>query len=292
MIATFRQEGVAVDTPFTRFTGKISYDAKNVAAATAVVEVETASLDFGDPGYNAEVAKKAWFDSASYPKGVFKSTAIKAVSATRFDATGTLTLKGKVQTITVPVTGGHHRSRHGFRRQLHHFTQGLRHRRPDLGRSHRGQGGREIPSRGWPLGWPASNHRHSRRTQMIRSIAVLGLLAVAGGAMAAPATYVIDSSHTFPAFEADHMGGMSLWRGKFNSTSGKVVLDVAAKTGEVEVSVQTASIDFGNDTLNKEAASAMMFDSAKYPAATYKGKISKWNGDAPAEVTASSRCMA
>jgi polyisoprenoid-binding protein YceI len=104
VIATFKQEGVAVDTPFTRFTGKISYDAKNVAAATAVVEVETASLDFGDPAYNAEVAKKAWFDSASYPKGVFKSTAIKVVSATRFDATGTLTLKGKVQAITVPVT--------------------------------------------------------------------------------------------------------------------------------------------------------------------------------------------
>ncbi len=104
VIAAFKQEGVSVDTPFTRFTGKISYDAKNVAAATALVEVETASFDFGDPAYSAEVAKKSWFDSATYPKAVFRSTAIKAVSATRFDATGTLTLKGKVQTITVPVT--------------------------------------------------------------------------------------------------------------------------------------------------------------------------------------------
>jgi polyisoprenoid-binding protein YceI len=39
-----------------------------------------------------------------HPKGTFRSTAIKPVSATRFDATGTLTLKGKAQTITVPVT--------------------------------------------------------------------------------------------------------------------------------------------------------------------------------------------
>ncbi len=97
-------------------------------------------------------------------------------------------------------------------------------------------------------------------------------------------TYNVDPLHTFPAFEADHMVGLSLWRGKFNSSSGKVVLDVAAKTGEVDISVQTASIDFGNDTLNKEAKSEMMFDSAKYPNATYKGKISKWNGDSPAEV--------
>ncbi len=106
VIAVFKQEGVAVDTPFTRFTGKISYDAKNVVAATASIEVETASLDIGDPAYNAEVAKKSWFDSAAHPKAVFRSTAIKAVSATRFDATGTLTIKGKVQTITVPVTVG------------------------------------------------------------------------------------------------------------------------------------------------------------------------------------------
>ena len=63
--ATFRQQGVAVENPFTRFSGKISYDAKNVATATAVIEVETASLDIGDPGYNAEVAKKSWFDSAT-----------------------------------------------------------------------------------------------------------------------------------------------------------------------------------------------------------------------------------
>ncbi len=119
---------------------------------------------------------------------------------------------------------------------------------------------------------------------MIRKMSMLGLMAVAGSSLAAPVTYNIDPSHTYPAFEADHMGGMSLWRGKFKSTSGKVVLDVAARTGEVDVAVQTASIDFGDDTLNKEAKSEMMFDSAKYPTATYKGKISKWNGDAPAEV--------
>jgi polyisoprenoid-binding protein YceI len=104
VIATFKQEGVAVDCPFTRFTGKISYDPKTVAGATALIEVEIASLDIGDPAYNAEVAKKSWFDSATHPKGTFRSTAIKPLAANRFEATGTLTIKGKVQTITVPVT--------------------------------------------------------------------------------------------------------------------------------------------------------------------------------------------
>jgi polyisoprenoid-binding protein YceI len=104
--ATFKQMGVAVETPFTRFGGRINFDPQDLAAASAMIEVETASLDFGDPAYNAEVAKKAWFDSASYPKAVFRSTAIKALGANKLEATGTLTIKGKGQTITVPVTVG------------------------------------------------------------------------------------------------------------------------------------------------------------------------------------------
>ena len=103
MMATFKQEGVAVESPFTSFKGVIDFDPKNVAAATALIDVDMASLDLGDPGYNAELRKKSWFDSATYPRAVFRSTSIKAVSAARFDATGTLTVKGRVLTITVPV---------------------------------------------------------------------------------------------------------------------------------------------------------------------------------------------
>jgi polyisoprenoid-binding protein YceI len=106
LTATFKQEGVAVDCPFTAFKGAISYDPANVAASTALIEVDMASLDIGDPGYNAEVRKKSWFDSATYPRGVFKSTAIKAGAAGRFEATGTLTVKGRVLTIAVPVVVG------------------------------------------------------------------------------------------------------------------------------------------------------------------------------------------
>ncbi len=119
---------------------------------------------------------------------------------------------------------------------------------------------------------------------MIRRISTLALLAVAGSSMAAPVTYNIDPEHTYPAFEADHMGGMSLWRGKFKTTSGKVVLDVAAKTGEVDVTVKTASLDFGHARMDEHAKSAEIFDVARFPTATFKGKFSKWNGNVPVEV--------
>jgi polyisoprenoid-binding protein YceI len=119
---------------------------------------------------------------------------------------------------------------------------------------------------------------------MIRRLFMIGLATVAGTATATPVTYTLDPTHTYPSFEADHMGGQSIWRGKFNKTTGKVVLDVAAKTGEVDVTVDAASINFGMDALDEHAKGADMFDVAKYPTATYEGKISKWNGDAPVEV--------
>ncbi|MEO6185073.1 MAG: YceI family protein [Steroidobacteraceae bacterium] len=120
---------------------------------------------------------------------------------------------------------------------------------------------------------------------MIR-IAVFGAVAlVAASANAAPETYNIDSAHTYPSFEADHNGGMSLWRGKFNSTAGTVVLDTAAKTGSVDVTVQIASINFGYAKMDEHARSAQIFDAAKFPTATYKGSFSKWNGAVPVEIT-------
>jgi len=106
LTATFKQEGVAVENPFLRWTGRIDYDPANVAAAKAEIDVQMDSYDIGDPAYSAELRKKSWFDTGAHPVGTFRSTAIKPVSATRFDATGTLTLKGRSQTITVPVTVG------------------------------------------------------------------------------------------------------------------------------------------------------------------------------------------
>ena len=86
---------------------------------------------------------------------------------------------------------------------------------------------------------------------------VAALSAVAAtAAFAAPATYQLDPSHTYPSFEADHMGGLSKWRGKFEKSSGTVTLDRAAKTGSIDVTVQTDSIDFGLAKMNEHAKSA------------------------------------
>jgi polyisoprenoid-binding protein YceI len=105
-------------------------------------------------------------------------------------------------------------------------------------------------------------------------------------AVAAPVTYKVDPEHTHPSFEADHFGGMSVWRGKFNENTGAIVLDREAKTGTVEITIDMNSIDLGLEKLHThlKSADAGMFDTAKFPTATYKGKLAKFKDGAPTEV--------
>jgi polyisoprenoid-binding protein YceI len=115
-------------------------------------------------------------------------------------------------------------------------------------------------------------------------IVLASLAALVGAnAFAAPVTYNLDPAHTFPSFEADHFGGLSTWRGKFDATSGKVVYDKDAKSGSIDVTVDMTSVDFGMPKLNEHAKSPEMFDATKYPTAVYSGKFSKFNGATPTE---------
>jgi polyisoprenoid-binding protein YceI len=100
---------------------------------------------------------------------------------------------------------------------------------------------------------------------------------------AAPVTYTVDPAHTYPSFEADHFGGLSVWRGKFDTTSGKVVYDKDAKAGSIEVTVDMSSVNFGNPKLNEHAKSPEIFDATKFPTATYSGKFTKFSGESPTE---------
>jgi len=103
-------------------------------------------------------------------------------------------------------------------------------------------------------------------------------------AFAAPVSYKIDPGHTYPSFIADHLGGVSRWRGKLNKTDGKIVIDKDAQTGTVEVVSEANSIDFGNDKLNTHAMSPDFLDVEKFPQITYKGKLVDFKDGAPTKV--------
>ncbi len=89
---------------------------------------------------------------------------------------------------------------------------------------------------------------------------------VCAGAPAAWAaeSFVLDPEHTFPSFEIRHQG-VSLLRGKFNRTQGRVVLDPAGQGSLIEVSVDAGSGDTGHDGLNQKLLGGNFFNTARFP---------------------------
>ena len=97
--------------------------------------------------------------------------------------------------------------------------------------------------------------------------------------------YTVDPDHTYASFEAPHIQAISIWRGKFDHTqSGTVTLDRKAHTGTVDIVIDTSSIDFGMEKMNKHAKSADFFDVEKFPTAEYKADTIKFDGETPTEV--------
>jgi polyisoprenoid-binding protein YceI len=121
-------------------------------------------------------------------------------------------------------------------------------------------------------------------TSSTKVVSTLLGLAFAASVSAAPVTYEIDPAHTYPSFEADHSGGVSLWRGKINSSAGKITLDKEAGAGTVEVTMDMKTIDFGHQGLNDHAQTPDIFDTAKYPTATYSGRLANFRNGAPTTV--------
>jgi len=96
------------------------------------------------------------------------------------------------------------------------------------------------------------------------------------------ATYTIDKDHTHPSFEFSHMG-ISVWRGTFARSSGRVTLDREAHTGSVQVVVNTDSIDFAHKAMNEIAITADWLNIEWHPTMNYQGTL-RFQGDAPVAV--------
>ncbi|WP_108470489.1 YceI family protein [Rhodanobacter thiooxydans] len=117
----------------------------------------------------------------------------------------------------------------------------------------------------------------------LHALGLLALLSLAT-ANATEVKYQLDPDHTYPSFEADHLGGLSVWRGKFNHSSGTVTLDKATGSGTVNVVVDMKSADFGQDQLNQKAQGEELFDTAKYPQAIYQGHLAGFVDGKPTRV--------
>ena len=114
------------------------------------------------------------------------------------------------------------------------------------------------------------------------TLAALGATSV--GARAQAATYAIDPTHTFVTFEISHFG-TSTNRGRFDKKSGTVTLDKAGKTGKVDLTLETGSINTGTAPFDKHLQSKDFFNSGEHPTARFVSDKFSFNGDKVAEVS-------
>ena len=119
------------------------------------------------------------------------------------------------------------------------------------------------------------------RTSLI-ALAAAATLAT-GIAQAEPASYAIDPTHTFVTFEISHFGA-TVNRARFDKKQGSVQLDKAAKSGKVEISFDTTSVNSGTPAFDKHLQSADLFDSAKHPTMKFVADKFVFNGDKVASV--------
>ncbi len=114
--------------------------------------------------------------------------------------------------------------------------------------------------------------------------AALALVTLAAGsAMAAPVTYTVDGSHTFPRFSYSHFG-YSTQLSSFGKTTGTVVFDAQAKTGAVDIVIDTTTVNTGFADFNGHIQGEDFLDTAKFPKATFKSTKVVFEGDKPASI--------
>jgi polyisoprenoid-binding protein YceI len=123
-----------------------------------------------------------------------------------------------------------------------------------------------------------------------RTLAGACALALPFAAGAAPESYTIDPYHTYPYFMVSHFGVGNMM-GRFDKTSGKFTIDIAAKTGAVDLAVETATLTTGDNergsrprARDEHLRTADFFNVAEFPRMIDKGTATRFNGDAPAQI--------
>lgn len=103
---------------------------------------------------------------------------------------------------------------------------------------------------------------------------------LSASANGAAVTYKVEPTHTYAHIQYKHLG-FSTQILRFDTVSGTVILDVAAKTGEVDIKVDTGSISSGLASFDAHLNGKDYLDTTAYPEASFTSSSIKFDGDMP-----------
>ena len=103
--ATF--EGAEFDGEFRRYQADLSFDPADLEHSRFKVTVDVASADTGSSDLNEGIALPEWFNLQRYPRAIFVTSAIRRLGPARYEARGTLTIKGVQREVSLPFSWQH-----------------------------------------------------------------------------------------------------------------------------------------------------------------------------------------
>ena len=101
---SYKQMGVAMDGRFKKFSAQVSLDPAQLAKAQGRIDIDLASIDTGSAEADQEVVGKPWFNVAAYPKASFVLKSLQASGPGKYEALGSLSIKGQTRELRAPLT--------------------------------------------------------------------------------------------------------------------------------------------------------------------------------------------
>lgn len=106
------------------------------------------------------------------------------------------------------------------------------------------------------------------------------LALLAAPALAATEEFVVESAHTYPTFEVSHLG-ISTQRGRFDRSSGRILMDRPAGTGMIDILIDATTVSTGNRALDAVLKGEDFFNVERFPAMTFRANSLVFEGDVP-----------
>ena len=106
--AQFSVRHLAISTvrgAFSKVTGSVVFDDKDVSKSTVEVTIDANSVDTRVPDRDNDLRSEKFFDVAHYPSITFKSRKVEQLATGKLKVTGDLTIRGTTKEVVLDVEG-------------------------------------------------------------------------------------------------------------------------------------------------------------------------------------------
>jgi polyisoprenoid-binding protein YceI len=94
--------GQAINGSFRRFDARIAFDPANLAGSSVTAVIDTASAATGDQTRDEALPSADWFSAKVFPRATFTAKTFKSLGGNRYQALGTLTIRGVNHQVAMP----------------------------------------------------------------------------------------------------------------------------------------------------------------------------------------------